>query len=135
MNPKQFLTIGGIVLVLVGVLGFIGIIGPTPGKSLFGQAWWFDNGENIAHTVLGVVALAAAFMASAEQQRMLSIVFAVVALFFGVYGFILPSGGTGNAFGLANLENPADNVLHLAIAAWAAYVSFMAKPSMGAPKV
>jgi len=37
MNPKQFLQIGGIILVLVGILGFF-VIGPTPEKSLFGGA-------------------------------------------------------------------------------------------------
>ncbi|MEK9147909.1 MAG: hypothetical protein AAB650_00555, partial [Patescibacteria group bacterium] len=57
MNPKQFLQIGGVVLVLVGILGFVGVIGPTAESSLFGGAWWFDNAENWAHLVLGVVAL------------------------------------------------------------------------------
>jgi ABC-type Fe3+-siderophore transport system permease subunit len=47
VNPKQFLTIGGAVLLLVGILGFIGIIGPDA-NSIFGSAWYFDNAENIA---------------------------------------------------------------------------------------
>lgn len=125
MNPKQFLTLGGAVLVLVAVLGFVGIIGPTPDKSLFGEAWWFDTGENVAHLVLGVVALGAAFVADAKSQKLLTQVVAIVALFFGLYGFV--ATGPNNAFGLANLENPLDNVLHLAIAAWAGYVGFMSK--------
>jgi hypothetical protein len=36
MNPRQFLIVGGAVLVLVGVLGFVGVIGPTPSDSIFG---------------------------------------------------------------------------------------------------
>lgn len=126
MNPKQFLTLGGAILVLVAVLGFIGIIGPTPEKSVFGATWYFDTGENVAHLVLGVVALAAAFMVDAKLQRMLCQVFAVVALFFGLYGFVA-GPGPNNAFGLANLENPLDNILHLVIGGWAAYVSWFAK--------
>ena len=45
----------------MGVLGFVGLIGPTGQASLFGENWWFDNGENWAHLVLGVVALIAAY--------------------------------------------------------------------------
>jgi len=30
LTPQGFLTVGGVVLVLLGVLGFIGVIGPTP---------------------------------------------------------------------------------------------------------
>lgn len=95
-------------------------------QSIFGEAWYFDNGENVAHLVLGVVALGAAFLASAGMQKMLTMLVALVALFFGLYGFIA-GPGPANAFGLANLENPLDNVLHLAIAAWAGYVSWMKK--------
>ncbi len=112
----------GAVLVLVGVLGFVGVLGPTANKSIFGSLWWFDTGENVAHTVLGLVALGAAFMLDAKIQKMLTMVFAVVTLFFGLYGFV-----SANAFGLANLENPLDNILHLGIGAWAAYVAWFGK--------
>ena len=57
MNPKQFLVIGGIILLLVGILGFVGILGPTASDSIFGATWYFDNAENWAHAVLGIVAL------------------------------------------------------------------------------
>lgn len=126
MNPKQYLTVVGAVLVLVGVLGFVGIIGPTVSKSLFGGMWVFTPGENIAHVVLGMVALVAAFMLDARTQKMLTVVFAVVTLFFGLYGFIA-GPGPNNAFGLANLENPLDNILHLALGVWAAYIVWIKK--------
>lgn len=122
MNPKQFLTIVGAVLVLVGVLGFVGVLGPTENQSVFGSLWWFDTGENVAHTVLGLVALGAAFVLDAKMQRMLTMVFAVVTVFFGLYGFV-----SANAFGLANLESPLDNILHLGIGAWATYISWFRK--------
>lgn len=114
MNPKQFLQIGGAVLVLVGVLGFIGIIGPTPGQSIFGNFWWFDNPENLAHTVLGVVGLTAAYTFPAVYQRYLVLALGVVGVLVGVYSLAISPAFLG-----ANLENPADTVLHLAVGGWA----------------
>ena len=69
MNPKQFLTIGGVVLVLLGILGFVNVIGPTSEVSIFGSAWWFDNAENWAHLILGIVALLAAFALPGTAQK------------------------------------------------------------------
>lgn len=113
MNPKQFLQIGGIVLVLVGVLGFVGVIGPTPDK-LFGSAWWFDNAENWAHLVLGVVALVAAYSFPASLQRPLVLLLGIVGVVIGLYSFF----GYENLLG-ANLENPADSLLHVVVGLWA----------------
>lgn len=123
-TPRGFLTVGGAVLLLVGLLGFV--ILKDPQNSFF----WLDSSENIAHTVLGIVALAAVFVpglndALAPYYRWLVIMVGVIALFFGVYGFLLPAGGQGspNTFGLANLEL-GDNLLHLVIAAWAFLAAF-----------
>lgn len=114
MNPKQFLTVGGAVLLLVGILGFVGVIGPTPDKSIFGAFWWFDNTENIAHTVLGIAGLAAAFLFPASLQRLLVIALGALGIVVGLYSLAV-----GHMLGGANLENPADTVLHLAVGAWA----------------
>lgn len=117
MNPKQFLTLGGVILVVVGVLGFIGIIGPTSGSSVFGSSWWFDNAENWAHLILGVVALLL-LAAPASLQKPIVLVLGVVALLTGLY-----SAFVGSSFLGANLENPTDTVLHLAIGVWALLAS------------
>ncbi len=121
MNAKQFLQWGGAVLLLVGILGFIGVIGPTADKSLFGDFWWFDNGENWAHTILGLVALAASMWLSEPMQKSLVMVVGVVALFFGVYNFFSTS------FYGANLESPADLILHLAVGGWALWAAMNTK--------
>ncbi len=113
MNSKQFLMWGGVVLLVVGILGFIGVIGPTPDKSLFGDFWWFDNGENWAHTILGVVAIIASMSLEAGMQKSLTMAVGFLALFFGLYNFFSVS------FLGANLESPADLILHLVVAAWA----------------
>lgn len=120
MNPKQFLLIGGSVLVLVGVLGFIGVIGPTADRSIFGNTWWFDNAENIAHFVLGIAGLASVFILPAMLQKYLVGVLAVVALAVAAYNLM---GDNTMVLG-ANLESPADLLLHLVVGIWAV-VSFM----------
>lgn len=112
MNPKNFLSIGGIVLVVVGVAGLAGITGPTPEASIFGALWWFDNAENWAHLVLGIAALIIAF-AAAPLQGPITMIVGLLGLAVGVWGFMAP-----DLLG-ANLENPADNILHLAVGLWA----------------
>ncbi len=119
MNPKQFLVVGGIVLVLVGILGFIGVIGPTAADSIFGSAWWFDAAENYAHTILGVVALIAAFALPANLQKPLVMVVGLVGIFFGVYNLF------SDQFGGANLEMHADTALHFVVGIWALAASMM----------
>lgn len=136
-----FLRYGGAVLLLVGIVGFLGIFNSFEFFSL-------DAGENYAHTVLGIVGLAAGFgMASnTGLHRLLTWVLFVTAVVFTLWGLILPSGGTlsngtwstPNFYGLANLENPADSLLHLVVAAWAGYalwnerrMPMMAKPAGG----
>lgn len=130
MNPKQFLTVGGIVLALVGILGFIGIIGPTAEQSIFGTPWYFDNAENWAHLVLGIVAIAAAFILPMMAQRMLVMIVGAVGILVGLYSIIgaVPTGA--NLLG-AQLQNPADTLLHLAVGAWALLASRAKEMMMG----
>lgn len=113
MNPKQFLLLGGLVLVLVGVLGFAGVIGPTATDSIFGETWWFDNAENWAHTVLGVVALIVGLATPMAVQQPVTVLVGVLALVVGVYNFF-----SMDLLG-ANLESPADLILHLVVGVWA----------------
>lgn len=118
MNPKQFLLLGGVVLILVGILGFVGILGPTADQSIFGSAWWFDNAENWAHLVLGVVGLVAAFMFPASLQKPLVMLLGVVGVVVGLYSLFISQQFLG-----ANLENPADTLLHSAVGVWALLAS------------
>lgn len=127
MNPKQFLLIGGVVLVLVGVLGFVGVIGPTAEESIFGQAWWFDGSENWAHLVLGVVGLIAAFVFPVGLQRLLVMLLGIVGVLVGLYNLY-----STELLG-ANLENPADLILHLAVGVWALWASWKKPAPVMAP--
>jgi hypothetical protein len=126
-TPKGFLTYGGAVLLVLGLIGFVALNDKNSG---LGSFFWLDSSENIAHTVLGIVALAAVFLPGLNDMlrpyyRWIVYLLAVVALFFGVYGFIVAGDASGkNTFGLANLEL-GDNLLHLVVAAWAFAAAYM----------
>ena len=124
-TPKGFLTYGGVVLLLLGLIGFFALNNATSSP-----AFWLDNGENYAHIGLGVIALAIVFVPGLNTMfepyyRWIVILLGIVALFFGIYGFVVAGDTSGaNTFGLANLESPADNILHLVVAAWALYAAW-----------
>lgn len=117
MNSKQFLQIGGILLVLVAILGFANVLGPTADKSIFHSTWWFDKGENWTHLILGIVALVAAFALPASVQRPLVMLLGIIGVVIGVYSFFRQT------FLGSNLENPADSILHLVLGLWALWAS------------
>ena len=125
MNPKAFLKWGGIILVVVGILGFIGILGPMAEDSIFGQTWWFDNGENWAHLILGIVGLVAVYAFPASIQRPLVMLLGIVGVLVGLYSAVISTNFLG-----ANLENPADTILHIVVGLWALLAS--RKKMMGA---
>ena len=127
MNAKQFLLIGGVVLVLIGILGMVGVIGPTAEESIFntmGLDWWFDAGENWAHLILGVVGLIAAFALPGALQRPLVMLLGGVGLLVGLYSAFISTSFLG-----ANLENPADTLLHILVGAWALAASWKKEAS------
>lgn len=126
MTPRLFLLLGGIILVALGTSGLF-ILGPTAGSSVLRDFFWFDSFENIAHLLFGVVALAAYYLLKdAQVIRGLVILVGIAALAAAVLGF-MNSGVAIPNVGVTNLENPSDNILHLVVAAWAFYVSFMGK--------
>ncbi len=131
LSVAGFLQVGGVVLILVAILSYLPFTN-NPDTSIFGSAWWFDGGEGIAHLVLGIVAIAAAYVVPANLQRPLVIVVGVVALLFALYGLILPPGSPTalNTFGLGNLESPLDTILHLVVAVWALYAAFAGERSL-----
>ena len=123
-TPRGFLIVGGVVLLIIGALGFFLL--NNPANSFF----WLDSSENIAYIALGIIGLAAVYVpglndALTPHYRWLVIVAGVIALFFAAYGFLLPQGSPAspNTFGVANLEL-GDTVLNLVLAAWAFVAAF-----------
>lgn len=121
LHPTNVLKIGGTVLVLLGLVGLSGITGSL-------QWFHLTAGENVAHIALGIVGLAVGFGTSdVRVHRGLVSVLAITGLAFGLIGFGLPDGGAlvNGMFampnlGVANLENPADNLLHVVVGVWTA---------------
>jgi uncharacterized membrane protein len=123
-TPKGFLTYGGAILLLLGIVGYLGIFSQSSVP-----AFYLDSGENIAHTFLGIVALAIVFVPGlnamfAPYYRWIVILLGIVALFFAVYGFYVGGNAAPNTFGVANLESPADDILHLVVGAWALWAAW-----------
>ena len=119
MNSKQFLQLGGIVLVLVGILGMTGPIGPLAENSLFGEAWWFDMYENWVHLILGIVALIAAYAFPGSIQKPVVVIVGLVALYFAAYSGLVSS----DYYGTAMLQQHADTLLHLVVGVWALWAA------------
>ncbi len=113
MNSKKFLRVGGAVLIVLGVLGFVRVLGPTPEASIFGATWWSDNGESWGHLILGIVALIGAYAFDADPQKTLATILGTILVLVGLYGIF-----NGNFLGVS-LENPADTIVHLVIGIWA----------------
>ena len=57
LTPKGFLTYGGAILLILGILGFVALSDATAYPSFY-----LDSGENVAHTALGIIALAIVFV-------------------------------------------------------------------------
>jgi len=130
-TPKGFLQVGGIVLAVVGIVGFFGIIGPTADRSIFSSAWYFDNAENIAHLVLGIVALGAAYgLTNADHQKWLVAAVGILGILFGLYSLFGPIPDGTTIFGAA-LQNPLDTILHFVIGIWALTAAFKKGMAMG----
>jgi hypothetical protein len=129
-TPKGFLTYGGAVLLILGIVGFVALNSATATPSFY-----LDGGENVAHTGLGIIALAIVFVpglntAFAPYYRWIVILLGIVALFFAVYGFYVGGNTAPNTFGISNLESPLDDILHLVVAAWALYAAWRPQPMM-----
>ena len=113
---KTLAFLAGIVLLLLGIAGFVPAL--CPNGLLFG-AFAVDTAQNLFHVVTGILAivLSAAGEGPARMLfRLIGIVYALVA----VMGFV--AGRNGDLMGMA--INTADNVLHAAIAVVGLWIGF-----------
>ena len=128
MYPRLFLIYGGAVLLLLGIIGYLGVFSKVK------TPWfWLDSDKNLAHTFLGIVALAAMFVpglntALRPYYRVIVPLVGVLALFFAAYGLLNAGGAAPNTFGVSNLENPSDNLLHLVVGVVALVAAWLPSP-------
>ena len=132
LTPKGFLQLGGVILLVLGIAGFaLGWIFPQ-GKFLaalgVGDALYLDQFENIAHTLLGIVALAAAYVLPADLQKWLVALVGAFGIFVTIVGF-LAAGNPAPNLSVTNLEI-LDDLIHLVVGAWGLYAAFGNRPAM-----
>jgi multisubunit Na+/H+ antiporter MnhG subunit len=114
MSAKTYVTWGGIILLVLGVIGIFqgNRLGPLNSDPI----------EDVIHIVVGALFLYGGLKGSAAQAASWSKTFGIVFLVIGVAGFVTP-----NLFGLLpSGVRAADNIVHLiygALGAWAAFGS------------
>jgi hypothetical protein len=102
-----FAKVIGLILLLVGILGFIPSL--TPNNMLFGM-FMVGPLHNIIHLVTGLIFAAVGFSENWDASRKVSLIFAAIYAIVTLVGFLSPNGMV-----LGMQMNMADNVLHLAI--------------------
>ena len=112
---KTFAMVLGVVLLLVGVLGYV--LNPTGGHLL--GIFAVDGIHNAIHVVSGIAGIAASMMG---WSRLFCQVFGLIYLLVGILGFVA-TDGNAMLLGLMH-NNMADNLLHLAIGGASAFVGF-----------
>ena len=117
---KQVAIIFGIVMLVIGVLGFVPVVntaGPSgTSYTLLLGIFAVNPVHNLIHLATGAVALAAGLYGSGAYARMYFLVFGVVytlVTLVGITGVFFD--GHGSLLGIAPI-NGADNALHVAIA-------------------
>jgi|SRR3989344_5868447 len=116
---QKIAWIFGIVVLVVGVLGFV------PGITMEGMLlgiFQVDAMHNIVHILTGILAIAAA-MGTGTYARLYFKVFGVV------YGLVAVLGLVTDGSVLGMTMNMADHLLHVLITAFALYVGFAMKDS------
>jgi len=116
---KVYAQVLGIVLLLVGILGFVPALGGTtgfqPSSSLLG-IFPINNLHNVIHIATGLIGIFAGFYGRGGYARMYALVFGVIYTVVTLLGFIVAPGTDVNYLVQLVPLNIADNLLHTGIA-------------------
>jgi hypothetical protein len=114
MSTRQYDKFLGIILLIVGILGYIP--GIAPHGMLMG-IFMVGPIHNIIHILSGIILAAVGFGNNETTARNVTLAFAAIYGIVTIVGF-----ATGNVFGLFPV-NMSDNILHLIITASALLVA------------
>ena len=107
---KTLAKILGLVLLLVGVLGFTHVLDPLHAT--------LTPAHNAVHLVTGIIALYFGFAASMSAARGFCLVFGAVYLLLGVCGYLLGDASHMHALNLRLLIlHDMDHIIHIAVGA------------------
>ncbi len=120
---KTVCKILGVVLVLLGIVGFIK-------PDLAGLH--LTTIHNVVHLLIAAIALYIGFMGSDSQARTFNQVFGVIYLLLGILGFVVPDTVASIIQAHSAEGMVIDNVVHLLIGAVCAVVGFMRSPQPAA---
>ena len=123
---KTFTMVLGVVLLLVGILGFV----LTPNDGLLLGVFAANTTHHVIHLASGILGIAAATMG---WSRTFCQIFGPVYLLVGVLGLVLV-GSDGMLLGMVHV-NMADHFLHFAIGGAATYFGFTAPVTMPTARI
>lgn len=123
MNIQKAAKWFGIILILVGILGFVP--GVTTDEGLLLGIFKVDAVHNVIHLLSGIIALFCA--GNAGSARSYFIIFGIVYGLVAVIGFVQHD----HVLGVFSINN-ADNILHVAITLFALVLGFTG-PKRSAP--
>lgn len=112
-TSRNFLIAVGYILIILGILGFIRVLGPSPDKSIFGSFFWMDSRLNLLFIVTGVISFFTAYVFADTMINFLAFGIGTVAFFVGLYGLLWAS----RIFTLP-LAGPIGNLIILIIGIW-----------------
>jgi len=117
MCPSEYARVAGTGLLVLALLGFGFLLGPTVEQSLLGEIWWLDISEVIFYAVLGVALLNASFMA-AERERPIVLFSGWFLFFLSIWGFFVSE----TVYGM-HIET-TQSLLYLVLWAWSLFAGF-----------
>lgn len=120
MSGKNIAMVFGVILIILGLLGFVGGAGIVGEGGLFST----DRTHDVVHLITGLILLFVALKSAGAVGTTLK-VFGVIYLIVTILGFM-----SGSVLGLFDAST-ADNVLHLIVAVVFLWAGFMGSKSNG----
>jgi len=117
VHPRQFLLLGGTLLVILGLAGAAGLLGSISQASLFNPPYWI----NWFHLTFGIVVLAIAFAGGRTLQSAMTLAAGGLGSTLGLSGLLFGSYAA-KRYNMPDLADPSDHFGHLTVgvlALWA----------------